>query len=105
MLRESGMEKIRSRDIKKAFDEYDADKSGTISQDEMKHFIKVMSGIWENILIGIYNDQFGNILLIWNDWLFSSSYGLYNKSSSSFFISLNIYWVSWFDEILFDYKS
>lgn len=39
------MGKISTRDIKKAFDEFDTDKSGTISKDEMKVFIRSMTGI------------------------------------------------------------
>ena len=47
VLKESGM-KVSSRDIRNAFIEYDTDKSGTMSKDEMKKFIRIVTGIWKN---------------------------------------------------------
>ena len=40
------MDKVSSKDIKKAFDDFDADKNGTMSKEEMKEFIRIMGGIW-----------------------------------------------------------
>lgn len=37
--------KVSSRDIRNAFIEYDTDKSGTMSKDEMKKFIRIVTGI------------------------------------------------------------
>jgi Ca2+-binding EF-hand superfamily protein len=36
VLREAGKGKMRTGELKKAFDEFDTDKSGTISREEMK---------------------------------------------------------------------
>jgi Ca2+-binding EF-hand superfamily protein len=45
VLRESGMGKVSSKDIKKAFNDFDADKSGTMDKAEMKEFLRIMGDL------------------------------------------------------------
>jgi Ca2+-binding EF-hand superfamily protein len=45
VMKESGIDNIRSRDLKKAFDDFDEDGSGAISKDEMKVLIRMLTGI------------------------------------------------------------
>ena len=45
VMKESGMEKISSSEIKKAFDDFDTDGSGAISKDEMKELVRMLTGI------------------------------------------------------------
>eukprot|EP00347_Sterkiella_histriomuscorum_P010822 403374794 len=45
VMKESGMEKISTAELKKAFDDFDTDGSGAISKDEMKVLIRMLTGI------------------------------------------------------------
>ena len=45
VLKESGIDHIQSKDLKKAFEDFDEDKSGAISKDEMKVLIRLLTGI------------------------------------------------------------
>lgn len=44
-MKESGIAKISSKDLKKAFDDFDEDGSGAISKEEMKVLIRMLTGI------------------------------------------------------------
>ena len=45
VLKECGIDNVRSADIKKAFEEFDEDKSNSISKDEMMVFVRLITGI------------------------------------------------------------